>query len=53
MPNPNLSTRNDKYMHQPFTNVNVGRSQNAILREGVSAEMNELRLTKTTHDAMQ
>ena len=53
MPNPNLFTRNDKYVHQPFTNVNVGRFQNAILREGVSAEMNELRLTKIMHDAMR
>ena len=53
MPNPNLFTRNDKYVHQPFTNVNVGRFQNAILRVAVTAEINELRLTKIKHDAMR
>lgn len=40
-------------MHQPFTSVNVGRCQNATLGEGVSAEMNELRLTKIVHDVMR
>ena len=40
-------------MHQPFTSVNVGRCQNAVLREGASAEMNKLRLTMIMRDAMR